>query len=534
MAQPSSVRPEVRLTVGRLRFDGDLETRFSEYYYRHTLLFARFALVLGIALYALFGILDIIIVPEVAPQIWTIRFVVLCLIVAVLGLTFTRWFEPIMQPVLSVLAMVLGLGIVAMIAIADDSDGHLYYAGLLLAVPFIYTLMQIRFAYAARAFAVIMVGYEVVAIWVKNTPPEILVNNNFFLLASVIVGTGAGYTIERGIRTDFLQRRIIEEQRAELAFRNLHLDSALKASLDEVRHQAEELQVSRARIVAAGDAERRRIERNLHDGAQQHLVGLSIKMRLAAELADEDAEAVKVFLGEMRQELQDAIQELRTLAHGIYPPLLMEGGLARALEAAAARSPRPVAVDAASLVRYPTEVEATTYFCCLEELQNASKHAGEGATVSIHVREDAGALVFEVSDDGVGFETNGKGLGGGFVNMSDLVWEPLGGACGWSRRLDGAPVWWGPCRYGLAPPESGRHSALVRRDRLGCGCRRPPSPQLRNGLMIHEPDRLVARPRACFHDRTRHPLARENAWRPHLTSPPVGSAVEGCTMQRLW
>lgn len=434
MAQPSRLRPDSRLTVGRLRFDDDVEASFTAYYYQHSLLFARFALVLGITLYTLFGILDIIIVPEVAPQIWTIRFVVVCLTAATLGLTFTRWFEPIMQPVLSSLAMVLGVGIVAMITIADASHGHLYYAGLLLAVPFTYTLMQIRFNYATRAFAVIMVGYEVVAIGVKNTPPEILVNNNFFLLASVIIGMGAGYTIERGVRTDFLQRRLIEEQRAQLALRNVHLDSALQISLDEVRHKAEELQVSRARIVAAGDAERRRIERNLHDGAQQHLVGLGIKMRLTAELADEDVEAAKTFLAEMGQELQDAVQELRTLAHGIYPPLLMEGGLARALEAAAARSPRPVTVDAASSVRYPTEVEATAYFCCLEALQNASKHAGEGATVTIRVQEDAEALVFEVSDNGAGFELNGKGLGAGFVNMSDRL-----GAIGGSLRVESAP-----------------------------------------------------------------------------------------------
>jgi len=240
--------------------------------------------------------------------------------------------------------------------------------------------------------------------------------------------------IERGVRTDFLQRRLIEEQREELARRNVRLDSALQASLDEVCHQADELQASRARIVAAGDAERRRIERNLHDGAQQHLVGLSIKMRLASELADEDVEEAKTFLDELRQELQDAVQELRSLAHGIYPPLLMEAGLEKALSAAAGRSPLPVSVEAASLRRYPTEVEAAAYFCCLEALQNASKHAGEGATVTIRVREHAGGLEFEVVDDGAGFDADGQGLGAGFVNMSDRL-----GAIGGSLKVDSAP-----------------------------------------------------------------------------------------------
>ncbi len=434
MAQASSAGPQPRLTLRRLRFDGDLEDAFGKYCFDHSLQFVRFALVLCILLYALFGVLDVIIVPEVAPQIWTIRFVVVCLTAAMLVLSFSGRFEPVMQPALSVLAMVLGLGIVAMIAIADASDGHLYYAGLLLVVPFSYTLMQLRFTYATRAFVVILLAYEVVAIWVKRTPTEILVNNNFFLIASVTIGMLAGYTIERGVRTDFLQRRLIEQQREELARHNVHLDSALQASLEEVCRQADELQASRARIVAAGDAERRRIERNLHDGAQQHLVGLSIKMRLASELADEDVDAAKTFLDELRQELQDAVQELRSLAHGIYPPLLMEAGLEKALSAAVGRSPLPVTVEADSLRRYPTEVEATVYFCCLEALQNASKHAGEGATVTIRVHEDGQALLFEVVDDGAGFEADGTGLGAGFVNMSDRL-----GAIGGSLNVDSAP-----------------------------------------------------------------------------------------------
>ena len=268
MAQVTKDAPGPRLTLGRLRFEGDLEREFSRYYFEHSLLFARFAIVLAVALYALFGILDLFIVPEVAPWICLIRYGVFCPIgVAVLALSFTRWFEPVMQPVLSFLAVVCGLGIVAMIAIADPADGYLYYAGLLLVLPWIYTVLQIRFAYAVKACLVIMAGYEVVAIWVKPTPAEILVNNNFFFLSSVVIGMVAGYTMERGVRTDFLQRRLIEAQREELAHHNVQPDSALQASLDEVRPQAQEPHDSLARIAAAADAERHSIERHLHDGA---------------------------------------------------------------------------------------------------------------------------------------------------------------------------------------------------------------------------------------------------------------------------
>jgi signal transduction histidine kinase len=212
-----------------------------------------------------------------------------------------------------------------------------------------------------------------------------------------------------------------------LALHNVRLDSALQASLDEVRHKAEELQASRARIVAAADAERRRIERNLHDGAQQRLVALAVKLRLASRFVDTDLEQTRGMLDELRDELKDAVEELRSLAHGIYPPLLMDQGLAAALGSAAQRATIPTRVEAGSIGRYPSEVEAAVYFCCLEALQNAMKHAGPAATAVVRVWEEAGVLRFSVTDDGAGFDPAAKGAGSGFVNMHDR----LGAIGGW-------------------------------------------------------------------------------------------------------
>src|SRR5208283_5863039 len=107
-----------------------------------------------------------------------------------------------------------------------------------------------------------------------------------------------------------------------LAFHNAQLDTALQTSLDELRRQADELRASRARIVASGDAERRRVERNLHDGAQQHLVALAVNLRLARDIIVDDQEAGLEMLEQLAGEVQETIQELRELAHGIYPPLL--------------------------------------------------------------------------------------------------------------------------------------------------------------------------------------------------------------------
>jgi signal transduction histidine kinase len=219
-----------------------------------------------------------------------------------------------------------------------------------------------------------------------------------------------------------------------LALHNVTLDSALQESIDEVRRQADELRVSRARIVQAGDAQRRAIERDLHDGAQQHLVALAVSLRLTRQVVATDAEQAAVMLDQIGADLQEAVQELRNLAHGIYPPLLAERGLAEALAAAAARAALPTTVEADDVGRYPQPTEAAVYFCVLEALQNAGKHAGADAQATITVREEAGALLFEVADDGAGFDAAGALGGHGFVNMADRV-----GAIGGTVTVESAP-----------------------------------------------------------------------------------------------
>jgi signal transduction histidine kinase len=211
-----------------------------------------------------------------------------------------------------------------------------------------------------------------------------------------------------------------------LALRNVRLDSALQASTEQLRRQAEELRASRARVVSAADAERRRIERDLHDGAQQHLVGLVVNLRLARELADADPAQAKALLESLGDHAKQAFEELRELAHGIYPPLLLDRGLAEALRAVASRAPIGARVDADGIGRYPPQVEATVYFCCAEALQNAAKHAGPDAHATVDVREEQGMLRFEVADDGPGFDPRSAPRGAGLTSMSDRL-GALGG-----------------------------------------------------------------------------------------------------------
>jgi signal transduction histidine kinase len=211
------------------------------------------------------------------------------------------------------------------------------------------------------------------------------------------------------------------------------LGAGFLRSQAELRRRNGELQASRARIVAAAAAERRRIERDLHDGAQQQLTCLSVRLLMAAKLAGPDPELAGL-LEQLGTEVRDTARELRSLAHGIYPPLLRANGLADALFAAASHAPLPATVQAGSLRRYPADVEAAVYFCCLEAMQNACKHAGERATIRLRVGEEPGTLTFEVTDDGAGFDAARRGLGAGFLNMADRL-----GALGGSLRVDSAP-----------------------------------------------------------------------------------------------
>jgi signal transduction histidine kinase len=200
-----------------------------------------------------------------------------------------------------------------------------------------------------------------------------------------------------------------------------------------LRRKADELQASRARIVVAADAERHRIERDLHDGAQQRLTSLSVKLLLAAQLAGQSP-ALAGLLSELGADVQDAARELRSLVHGIYPPLLRDSGLSAALSDAARLSTLPATVQTAPAGRYPADIEAAVYFCCLEAMQNACKHAGQRAAIRVRVREEPGTLSFEVIDDGAGFDARGRGLGAGFCNMADRV-----GAFGGWLRVHSAP-----------------------------------------------------------------------------------------------
>jgi signal transduction histidine kinase len=186
-----------------------------------------------------------------------------------------------------------------------------------------------------------------------------------------------------------------------------------------------DLRASRQRLVAAQDEARRRLERNLHDGAQQQLVALSVKQRLAGEMIERDPDKATSMIAELQEDTAEALDTLRDLARGIYPQVLADQGLPAALEAQIRRTPVPVDLLPDSIGRHAQEIEAAVYFCCLEALQNVSKYANASKAV-VRLQEDGPWLTFGVEDDGAGFDPARTKLGTGLQGMSDRL-EALGG-----------------------------------------------------------------------------------------------------------
>jgi signal transduction histidine kinase len=213
---------------------------------------------------------------------------------------------------------------------------------------------------------------------------------------------------------------------AGLVLRNVRLTAALRSRLVE-------LQAAQKRLVTAQDEERRRIERNIHDGAQQQLVALAVKARLAAQFTGKDPGKAGELVAQIEEETRQALEDLRDLARGIYPPLLADKGLVSALEAQARRSLVPTTVIGDGVGRFDQETEAAVYFSCLEALQNVAKYARASAA-TVRLANCDGRLSFEVRDDGIGFDPTELGIGTGMQGMVDRL-----GALGGTLNVASSP-----------------------------------------------------------------------------------------------
>ena len=283
---------------------------------------------------------------------------------------------------------------------------------------------------AAATFPDTMATHEVVAMTDGSLPSlgdatrAVEVRHQGELLGALSV------TKRRGEALTPIEQKLVDDlaHQAGLVLKNVGLSADLLARLEELR-------ASRQRLVQAQDLERRRLERNLHDGAQQHLVALKVKLGLAEMLLGRDPVKAAATLQQLKGDADEALETLRDLARGIYPPLLADKGLVVALQSQARKATVPVTVEADRVERYPQDIEATVYFCVLEALQNVQKYASASAVV-VRLRDGAGALHFEVADDGRGFDTATVRKGAGLTNMSDRV-DALAGSVEVTSRAGG-------------------------------------------------------------------------------------------------
>jgi signal transduction histidine kinase len=197
----------------------------------------------------------------------------------------------------------------------------------------------------------------------------------------------------------------------------------------ELQALLDDLKATQRRVVAAADEERQRIERDLHDGAQQGLTAIRLELSLLGERLEEDPARARSDLERLRGDLDAALDELRELAHGLYPPLLASDGLHAALATACRRAPVPVAFDGSDVGRLPAAIESAAYFCCVEALQNVAKHAGAGARATVQLERRKRAVAFHVRDDGAGFDPRTAAGGQGLTNLRDRL-AALGGHAG--------------------------------------------------------------------------------------------------------
>jgi signal transduction histidine kinase len=205
---------------------------------------------------------------------------------------------------------------------------------------------------------------------------------------------------------------------AGLVLKNVGLTADLQARLEELR-------ASRQRLVAAQDDERRHLERNLHDGAQQNLVAIKVKLGLAEMMSSKDPEKARELISSLKADTDEALETLRDLARGIYPPLLADKGLVAALESQARKATVQITVEGDGVGRYPQDIEAAVYFCVLEALQNVQKYAG-ATSAAVRLSDVGGQVHFQVHDDGSGFDQRSVVKGAGLTNMDDRL-DALGG-----------------------------------------------------------------------------------------------------------
>ena len=273
MAKSSSSPDKIKLNLFPLSFSGDFEDAFQEYYFHDALRHIRIALAVGLFFYAIFGLLDAWLVPDAKQKLWFIRYAVIFPYVSAIFLfSYSRHFNKLGQLATASSLLVAGLGIIAMIVIAPYPASYSYYAGLLLVFIYGYSFLKLRFVWASTTMWVIVIAYEIAAIWLSSTPLPTLINNNFFFLSGNILGMFACYSIEFYSRRDFMQAHLLEAERKKVTEVNQELEHRVQERTSQLVKTNKELtqeMADRKRV----EKDQRRLEIQLRKSQKMEAIG---------------------------------------------------------------------------------------------------------------------------------------------------------------------------------------------------------------------------------------------------------------------
>jgi signal transduction histidine kinase len=366
-----------------LRFhDCELEQEFFDDYFEKALRHVRVALLVGMLLYGIFGILDAFIIPDDKAAAWIIRYgMVIPLLVAVYASSYSRHFKAFMQPLLVVVILVTGFGIIAMLMLADPPGTYLYYAGLILVIMYAYSFLRLRFQYAAIASWVLVLAYELAAVLISQLPLSILVNNTFFLLSANLIGMFVAYQMESLIRSDFLKRKALGECEAQK-----HL------------------------------LEKERILKDLHDGVGGMTTHIALLADTARKRSPEDMQQALVSIAEIAE---DSLLEIRGFMRSLDRKDLTWEACAAELRSLGGTvlEPLGIAFDFRTIIENNCERPDTLAYLHLfkiyrEAVTNIIKHAGATAVESSFIVGPK-AVYLSIKDNGSGLvepAAAGRGL----------------------------------------------------------------------------------------------------------------------------
>jgi PAS domain S-box-containing protein len=220
---------KISLNLFPLSFSGGFERKFLDYYFQHSRMHVRISIIVGLFFYSIFGILDAWLVPDAKLKLWFIRYAVILPYVSLIFIfSFSQHFKRFMQPAIASALLVAGLGIIAMVSIAPYPASYCYYAGLLLVFIYGYTFFKLRFIWASVTGWLIVIAYEVAAIWLNPAPTTVLVSNNFFFLSGNILGMFACYSIEYYLRKDFMQAYLLDKEKGKVTELNTDLERRIR------------------------------------------------------------------------------------------------------------------------------------------------------------------------------------------------------------------------------------------------------------------------------------------------------------------